>query len=217
MTTPDPKPKLTHTIPEAAEPSVRIEVSLLSSPELANLASIFGDLLISTMSAAQAKDPAIAGPGFIYVRRACWEAAITSYSRCFEQGQGVDRKTRTRLDDFVKNLTPDLRDCHDRVRLLRGRRIGHHVARESGQEVSFYFGGERPSPSELQITNFFVRVDTELYDTDLLDRLEELTTLLRDRVGKRIDELRFEIVEKASANLQSVLDADRLGQPWMPV
>jgi len=48
-------------------------------------------------------------------------------------------------------------------------------------------------------------------------RLEELTTLLRDRVGKRIDELRFEIVNKASGNLQSVLDADRLGQPWMPV
>jgi hypothetical protein len=169
------------------------------------------------MSSSQAKDPAIAGPGFIYVRRACWEAAIASYSRCFEQGQGVDRKTRTRLHDFVNNLTPESRDCHDRVRLLRGRRIGHHVARESGQEVSFYFGGERSSSSELQITNFFVRVDTELYDADLLDRLEELTTLLRDRVGKRIDELRFEIVNKASGNLHGVLDADRLGQPWMLV
>jgi len=207
---------LTYTIPGVLEPSVRIEVSLLSSPELANLASIFGDLLISTMSAAQAKDPAIAGPGFIYVRRACWEAAITSYSRCVEQGQGADGKTRTRLDEFVKNLTPGLRECHNRVRLLRGRRIGHHVARESGQEVSFFFGAERLKPSELQITEFFVRVDTELYDADLLDRLEELTTLLRDTVGKRIDELRFEIVNKASANFQSVLNANRLGQAWMP-
>jgi hypothetical protein len=203
-------------IPGVAEPSVRIEVNLLSSPELANLASIFGDLLISTMSASQAKDPAIAGPGFVYVRRACWEAAITSYSRCFEEGQGVDRKTRTRLDDFVKNLTPELRACHDRVRLLRGRRIGHHVACESGQEVSFFFGAERPRPGQLQITEFFVKVDTELYDTDLLDRLEELTTLLRGGVGKRIDELRFEVVNKASENLQSVLEAARVGQPWMP-
>jgi hypothetical protein len=151
------------------------------------------------------------------VRRACWEAAITSYSRCFEQGQGVDGKTRTRLDEFVKNLTPELRECHQRVRLLRGRRIGHHVARESGQEVRFFFGAERPRPSELQITEFFVRVDTELYDPELLDRLEDLTTLLRGGVGKRIDDLRFEIVNKASANLQSVLDANRLGQPWTPV
>ena len=103
-----PNQMLTYTIPGVLEPSVRIEVSLLSSPELANLASIFGDLLISTMLAAQAKDPAIAGPGFIYVRRACWEAAITSYSRSFEQGQGVDGKTRTRLDEFVKNLTSGL-------------------------------------------------------------------------------------------------------------
>ena len=128
------------------------------------------------MSSSQAKDPAIAGPGFIYVRRACWEAAITSYSRCFEQGQGVDRKTRTRLDDFVKNLTPELRECHDRVRLLRGRRIDHHVARESGQRVGFFFGGERPSPSELQITNFFVRVETESYDTHLLDKAARQST-----------------------------------------
>ncbi len=213
--TPD-KPTLTHTIPGAAEPSIRIEVDLLSSPELANLASIFGDLLICTMSASQAKDPVIAGLGYIYVRRACWEAAITSYSRCFEQGQGVDRKTRTRLDDFVKNLTPELRECHERVRLLRGRRIGHHVARESGQDVSFYFGGERLSPSELHITNFFVRVDTELYEVELLNRLEELATLLRERVGKSIDELRFELVNTASANPQSLLDAEKRGQPWTP-
>jgi len=82
--------------------------------------------------------------------------------------------------------------------------------------VSFFFGAERLKPSELQITEFFVRVDTELYDADLLDRLEELTTLLRDTVGKRIDELRFEIVNKASANFQSVLNANRLGQAWMP-
>jgi hypothetical protein len=217
MSTPNPKPTLTVAIPGTVEPSIRIEVNLLASAELANLASIFGDLLISTMSASQAKDPVIAGPGFIYVRRACWEAAITSYSRCFERGQGVDRNTRTHLGDFVQNLTPELRDCHDQVRLLRGRRIGHHVALESGPKVSFYFGGERPRPDELQITEFFVRVETELYDSDLLDRLEELTTLLRDRVGKRIDELRFEIVNKASGNLQSVRDADRLGQPWMPV
>ncbi|MGI9165719.1 MAG: hypothetical protein ACR2G5_04935 [Pyrinomonadaceae bacterium] len=83
------------------------------------------------MTASQAKDPAIVRPEFLFVRRACWEAAIAAYSRCFEQGQGVDRQTRTRLDGFVKDLTPELKDCHDRVRLLRGKRIGHYVARES--------------------------------------------------------------------------------------
>jgi hypothetical protein len=215
MSTPKTKTKLGYTFPGGGEPSVRIEVNPLSSPELANLASIFGDLLISSMSASQAKHPAIAG--LPYVRRACWEAAITSYSRCFEQGQGVDRKMRTRLDDFINNLTPELRACHERARLLRGRRIGHHVARESGQEISFYFGAEHTGPGELQLTDFFVNVDTEFYETDLLDGLEELTQLLRGLVGKRIDELRSEVFYKASADLQSVVDAKKLGQPWMPL
>jgi len=44
---------ITHTIPGVPEPPLRIDVDLASSPELANLASIFGDLVISSMSANQ--------------------------------------------------------------------------------------------------------------------------------------------------------------------
>jgi hypothetical protein len=95
------------------------------------------------------------------VRRACWEAAIAAYSRCFEQGQGVDRQTRTRLDALAENLPPELRECHERIRHYRGKRIGHHVARESGQEIRFYLD-VRPEEKELRVTSVAVLVETEL-------------------------------------------------------
>ena len=150
----------------------------------------------------------------MYARRACWEAAIASYSRCFEEGQGVDRQTRTRLDDSVTNLPANLRRCHDVLRKHRGKRIGHHVARESGQEVTFSLNGSQVG-SELNL-DFCVKVLTELYDVELLVKLEELTLRLRGEVGKRIDELRSEVFQQVTADFDGVIEAWRNGNEWKP-
>jgi hypothetical protein len=214
MNNSETRPKLTLLIGRNEDAPVKIPVSLRASPTLANLASIFHDLLIASMTAHHANDPAFAEPGFMYARRACWEAAIASYSRCFEEGQGVDRQTRTRLDDYVTNLPAELRQCHDVVRKHRGKRIGHHVARESGQEVTFSLNGSQVGP-ELNM-DFCVNVVTELYDVELLAKLEELTLRLRGEVGKRIDELRNEVFQHVTADFDGVMEAWRNGNEWKP-
>jgi hypothetical protein len=41
------------------------------------------------MAAHHVKDPAIQGPGHLYLRRTCYEGAIISYARCFRPSQGA--------------------------------------------------------------------------------------------------------------------------------
>ena len=210
------RPKLTIDIPGQRSSEERIRVSLKASPILGNLASIFNDLLISGLTALEGYNRSSSGkPADLAVVRACWEAAITSYSRCFEEGRGVDKKTRTRLDDFVVNLSPELKACHDEARRLRGRSIGHHVAKEGGQDIDFFLERYRTSPTSSSL-DLSVRIETEMYDRAFLKQLEELTQLLRGEVGKRIDELRTELLQQAIADQENVLKAFKQDDVWSP-
>lgn len=205
------------TTPRRQEPQFRVDVAVETYPELADLWSIFGDLLVASMAAHHVHDPRIQDTGLTYLRRACWEAAIISYARCFQQGQSVVKgRTRTTLEPFLDALPAALRKCHDQILALRDKRIGHHVALQSGQEVSIYLGGDAAQGGDIQMTDVFVHVETELYDVELLRDLERLTQLLRGRVGTRVDELRKKVYEEAREEETEVIKALGSGSEWSP-
>ena len=54
------------------------------------------------------------------------------------------------------------------------------------------------------------------YPRALLKQLEELTELLRGEVGKRIDELRSELLQQAIADQENVLKAFEQDDVWSP-
>lgn len=136
----------------------------------------------------------------MFLRRACWEAAIIAYGRCFIDGQGAVGRKRTTVHSFVGGLSPALRAAHDQVLALRDKRIGHHVASESGQAIALSLDVGKVEPGVLLLNGVYVSVESELYDSPLLGQLEELTQSLRERVGARIDALRSELHAKALAD-----------------
>lgn len=63
-------------------------VAARDEPELADYASLFPDLLMADMAAHHLSNSAIQGHGHLFLRRACWEAALIAYGRCFQQAGG---------------------------------------------------------------------------------------------------------------------------------
>src|SRR5687768_6111515 len=126
-------PTIGMTFPGGPLPQSALRVSLAAAAELADLASLFGDLIIADMADHHIDAPELQGTGFLYLRRACWEGSLIAYGRCFITGQGATGESRTRLNDFLPALPQTLRESHDRLLLLRDKRIGHHVAQQSGQ------------------------------------------------------------------------------------
>jgi hypothetical protein len=211
---PHPVPPLGFTFPSAPAPHRRLTIDLTAEPTLADLASLFGDLLVADMASHHINEPAIQAAGHLYLRRACWEGAIIAYGRCFGGGQGATRQTRLKLDEFLVHLDTDQLATHKRILHLRDKRIGHHVAQDSGQAVDFYVGVERPSATVLHLNNLFVHVETDLYDLDLLTRLQDITTILRAKVGERIDELRFSLLDDMARDLNGVTAAVKSDTSW---
>lgn len=158
-------------------------VDARDKPELADLASLFPDLLMAAMAAHHLSDPAIQGGEHIFLRRACWEAALVAYGRCFHQGRGPSRRSRRTLEDLVETLPADLQLVHSRLLTLRNKEIGHSVAGSSSQVVSLYRIVER--------NEIGVAVASTLYDRHLLENLQRITQTLRGLVGARIDALRL--------------------------
>lgn len=205
------------TIPGNCNCSARLDVSLEAAPKLADLASLFGDLLVADMVAHHVNAPEIQAPKLIYLRRACWEGAIIAYGRCFGSGKGATGKSRVRLDEFLVHLTSEQRTCHDTIMRLRNKRIGHHVAVDGGQAVSLYAGIAKPDPLRIHLSDMFVHVETELFDTALLAQLQEVTRLLREKVGERIDQLRFALLGEVAKDPPGVLSAMQAGHAWKPL
>jgi hypothetical protein len=195
-------------------PRERAAISLTAASELADLASLFGDLLVANMAAHHINAPEIQGRGFLYLRRACWEGAIIAYGRCFGSGRGFGGRSCRRLDDFLVHLPEGLQASHDAILARRNQRIGHNVAPQSGQDVEIFAGIDRPEPGTVGLNNLFVHVETELYDTDLLKELQEITLILREKVGGRIDELRTNLFYEVAADSSGVIEALRSGVPW---
>lgn len=206
------------TTPGGPDPAYRVGVALDADPELADLWSIHGDLLIVLMSAHHLEEPAIQGPEFLYLRRACWETAIIAYGRCFQSGQSaLTGGTRKTLRDMVAQLPLDLGGCHDQVLALRNKRIGHHVAVESGQAVSIYLGGSEKGKGHVDLTDVYVHVETELYDPTLLRDLERLAQHLLKEVGATVLAARKRVFELAQRQPDEVLRALKEGSEWSPI
>ena len=134
------------TTPRSAE---RFDITADASPELADLTSLFSDLVVASMAAHHLNSPEIQSTGFLYLRRACWEGAIIAYARCFAGGQGAAGGARTSLDTFLEHLSAEQLDAHQQILRVRNKRIGHHVAAQSGQTISGFAGVQRRSPGQL--------------------------------------------------------------------
>ena len=194
---------------------VLVTIDAAAAPELVDLTSLFGDLLLASMSAGQACDASM-NQSAVFLRRACWEAAIVAYGRCFNDGQGAPGRRRATLHQFVERLSPELQAVHDQVLALRDKRIGHHVAEDSGQQITLGLDVEADDPGVLTINNVHVDVRSELYDTPLLAQIETLTSTMRGDVGDRIEELRLELRAKALADPAGIETALASGAAWAP-
>jgi hypothetical protein len=194
----------------------RLEVPLRACPELADLVSIFfGDLLVADMAAFHINDKRIQDKAYIYLRRACWEGAIIAYGRCFGSGRGVNG-ARHRLDSYLDYLSDSQRACHEKLLALRDRRIGHIVTPNDGQTMSCFFAYDMEAGNVLLERDIRFYIETEMYDRDLLKELQEITTLLRGKVGERIDTLRFKLINQVQSQPESAVAAINAGRSWTP-
>jgi hypothetical protein len=213
---PPENPTIGITFPGAPSPNSPLEIDHRAAHELVDLTTLFADLLVAGMSAHHGNDPNFEGAGMAYARRACFEGAVVAYGRCFGSGQSLVGGSRLELHNYLRLLSPAQLKVHKRLLELRNKRIGHQVAHQSGHTITVFVGLEQASPTNLHLNNLFVRLETELYDVELLEAMDSICSILRGAIGARIDQLRDELLDEIARDLPGVLAALEAGTAWMP-
>jgi hypothetical protein len=165
------------------------------------------------MAAHGIQHDSIQGSGHLFIRRACWEGAIVAYGRCFALGRKPGGKKRHTLFSYLKHLSDEQVETHHFVRALRNRRVGHHDQDGSGTTLDMYLTIGSLQGTHMEISDICVDYRGEFYDVELLARLEDLTQRLRELVGSRIDDLRFELQAELCADVGAVITAWRSATP----
>lgn len=178
-------------------PKLNINISIQNENELADLVSIFNDLLISSMAIMHVQDTGKSVYGDLYLRRACWDGAIIAYGRCFASAQGVSG-SRISILNLIDKLDPSEVECHREALALRDLRIGHHIANKSDQVITVV-AGVKTDPFELG--NIFISCNTPFLNKNFPYEFGKLTLKLRELVGQRIDILRKELLDKINEDI----------------
>ena len=155
--------------PEVTEAPVDDELSR----ELAELASIWADLLLVRQSLHDRKEMKKASQMFI--RRALWEQAVIAYARCFTTG-----RRRQLPESLRQRMVGGSVKVHDEIMRWRNQHVAHRV--ESDFEEASVTLTYRSDEDEPVSTRIRVRLSMGPEDERLADALATLADGLKDRL-----------------------------------
>lgn len=214
----DPNSPLGINIPgKSQHREIKVDVAGVKADQLEDAVSVFWDLLIADMACHHARSAELAAAGLLYARRACWETAIISYSRCFEGGRGAAGPRARHLTSLVDQLDPQQRECHDYVLGMRNSQIAHHIDGVTGGSGRVYLAGSRDADGVVAISEIETEWSGELYDLPVLERLEGVVYFIRTKLFLEIDRHRFELFDMAREDLARISEAYTKGMPWSPL
>lgn len=195
---------------------IKINVTGPEADELIDAVSVVWDLLVADMACHHARSPELAGGGLLYARRACWEAAIIAYSRCFVGGRGAAGPRARFLTNLVDQLDQQQRGCHDYVLGVRNTQIAHHIDGASDGSGRVYLAGSRDSDGRPAVSGIETEWSGDFYDLPVLERLGGVAYFMRTNLFLEIDRRRIELFDLARADPTRISEALTTGKPWNP-
>jgi hypothetical protein len=144
--------------------------------DLADLASIWADLLLAEMSLHARRELKTASE--MFVKRALWEQAVIAYGRCFNTGRR--RKLPDRLQAQMAGDSPHV---HEEVLRWRNQHVAHRVDETLERtSVTLTYPAGQSVPQSVQ-----VRVELAIgpEDEKLPEAFAELVTQLKNRLWEQ--------------------------------
>ena len=163
---------------ESARGLLETKIDDESAQELADLASIWADLLLVQMCLHHRKSLTGKAMEQIFVKRALWEQAVVAYARCFNTGRG-----RPLPHQLREQIGEDSLQVHDEIIRWRDKHVAHRVDQQLQRtHVSLTYPGGQNRAQSVRVR---VEQPTGPEDERLADALLTLAERLKDRLWER--------------------------------
>jgi hypothetical protein len=161
--------------------------------ELADLASVWADLLLVGMSLHERKQ--MQQGSQLFARRALWEQAVVAYGRCFKTGPRRQLPDRLRAQMVGGSVR-----VHDEVLRWRDKHVAHRVDKElEWTSISLTYPEGESKPRSVRVR---VQLPMGPEDDRLADALAELAGGLKDRLWEQwFPELERAILERYGTDI----------------